>query len=107
VPSGEVSDDGKRSSKKPRVEVSKLASWGTGEQNDEAGRQVERNGDSRENPYLQMLAVRDAKAGDGNSTAPLGRVHIQGSRSKYVGLGDRMALLDLVSCQLLMNFKFW
>jgi hypothetical protein len=91
----EANEDGERGSKKPRVEVSKLASWGDGKQ---GIRQQPKPSSYLEHKPPEMLAVREKMANNGeNSLAPPGKVHIQGVRSKYIGPGDRMALLDHVS----------
>lgn len=45
--------------------------------------------------------VDDVRRDEGTSTAPtstLGRIYIKGNRSRYLSIGDRMAMLDHVSC---------
>jgi hypothetical protein len=41
--------------------------------------------------------VSSTGLGQEASVGALGRVHVKGSRSRYVGIGDRMAMLDHVS----------
>jgi hypothetical protein len=106
APDEEGNEDGERNVKRPRVEVSKLASWGNGDQNidQNADQQIRKNGYLNQDPYLQTLAVGKPKTDNEEKSPALpGKVHIQGSRSKYIGLGDRMALLDHVSYPLLKN----
>ncbi|EPE31043.1 Zn2/Cys6 DNA-binding protein [Glarea lozoyensis ATCC 20868] len=89
TPAGEGAENGERMVKRPRVEVSNLASWGNGEQ--VIPSQVRSNEHLTQDP----LAVRERTvAGERKSPAPSGKVYIQGSRSKYVGLGNQRALLD-------------
>jgi hypothetical protein len=92
TPTGEAAENNERVVKKPRVQVSNLASWGNEEQVPSS--QVK----SSEHLTQDPLAVREkAAAGDKKSPAPSGKVYVQGSRSKYVGLGNQRALLDHVS----------
>jgi hypothetical protein len=91
----EPNEDGEPSSKKPRVEVSKLASWGYGAQT--TGQQLEPSSYLEDKPP-EMLTVREKRFDIGdNLPVPPGKVHIHGARSKYIGPGDRMGLLDHVS----------
>lgn len=98
--------------KRPRVEVSRLATWGApvvafaGTPGLHVERQVSREGErgagtpmaihnvvERVPPHVQEAPMRDA--GIGNEG--VGRMHIRANGSRYIGLGDRLALLDHVS----------
>ncbi|KAF4626513.1 hypothetical protein G7Y89_g11640 [Cudoniella acicularis] len=88
-----------RSNKRPRVEVSRLATWG-----EPVGAPLVPRPSS--NAMGTPMAIQNvverhlglplsARAEDSESS--LGRMDIKGARSRYIGLGDRLALLDHVS----------
>lgn len=96
--SNEAEEDWERNGNKhPRVEVSKLASWGS-----HVGSGLMGNGflgtncGDLENTRGELLGVQITSE-DTRST-PLGKIQVngKGAYSKYVGLVDRMALLDHV-----------
>jgi Fungal Zn(2)-Cys(6) binuclear cluster domain len=52
---------------------------------------------TQERRHDLLTPVSSAGLGHDASVRALGRVHVKGSRSRYVGIGDRMAILDHVS----------
>lgn len=87
--------DGESSNKRPRVEVSRLASWA---ERDHMDPQTESLGLLSERSHITARQPRPDN--DENLPVPPGKIYLHGPRSKYVGLGNRMALMDHVSCLL-------
>ncbi|KAG9230609.1 hypothetical protein BJ875DRAFT_150495 [Amylocarpus encephaloides] len=81
--------------KRVRVEVSKLATWGEAPA-------------SRSDCFHGEASLGTPFSQPANGSVPLGKVYVKGSRSKYVGTGDRMSLLDHFSDEksfLMASFK--
>jgi len=49
------------------------------------------------NDVLAPISMWGGQSGQDENARALGRVHVKGTRSRYVGIGDRMAMLDHVS----------
>ncbi|RDL33941.1 uncharacterized protein BP5553_08309 [Venustampulla echinocandica] len=86
------------SNKRPRVDVSKLASWGqTTGIPPEGGRSIASDDKAGSRLIVEQGPVRNTNNTWENHrdlSSSLGRIYVEGASSRYVGLGDRMTLLD-------------
>lgn len=88
-----------RGEKRPKIDVSRLASWQTTIPPLEGGRSIASEEKASSTHNVEQLRGRNTSIWEDHSEtcSSLGRIHVEGASSRYVGLGDRMTLLDHVS----------
>ncbi|TVY43405.1 Fusarisetin A cluster transcription factor [Lachnellula occidentalis] len=87
-------ENAERSPKRPKIDVSRLNSWGG-----EAARNLNVPTGSYVATALPMdyqktTMQESSNRTDGSQLKTSGRLQVEGSKSRYIGLGDRMTLLD-------------
>ncbi|TVY17062.1 Transcription factor lepE [Lachnellula arida] len=83
-----------RSPKRPKVDVSRLNSWGADapiNPNVPTGSYV---ATALPMDYQKTILQAPNSSADENQSKISGRLQVEGSKSRYIGLGDRMTLLD-------------
>lgn len=95
-PSDFVNENVERSPKRPKIDVSRLNSWGAEapiHPNVPTGSYV---ATALPMDYQKTTLQAPNSSTDENQCKTSGRLQVEGSKSRYIGLGDRMTLLDHV-----------